>query len=135
MDGLALGINKGERLIKRLGRRKPLKGRGGGGSFEDDQQLGVVGKGDSEGLTQNGVGGSGLQSEGEGGQSGDVKDLGDREGAGIEGEGAGARGGEREDGRGENGGGSKVEVEGEGDVGGEGVGGVCVGVRINGRHY
>lgn len=94
----------------------------------------MVREGDGEGLPQNGIGG-GVESEGERGESRWVDDGGNGEGAGIEGDFAGVRGGEGEERGGVDGGGREIEVEGEGDVGGERVGRVCVGVRVNGRHF
>lgn len=44
------------------------------------------------------------------------------------------RGREREESGGGDGGGREIEVEGERNVGCEGVSGVCVGVRVHRRH-
>lgn len=134
MDGLALGEDEGVRLVERLRRRQPLQGGGGRRRFGEDEQLGLVGECDDEGLPQNGVGGRGLQREGDGGARDGVDHGGDGEGAGVEGEGAGVCGGEGEEGGGGDGGRGEIEVESEGDVGGEGVGGVGVGVRVDRSH-
>lgn len=45
------------------------------------------------------------------------------------------RGAQRDEGGGEDGGGREIEVEREGNVCGEWVGGVCVGVWVDGRHF
>lgn len=56
VNGLALGIDKGKGLVKRLWRGKPLKSRGGRRRFRDDQELGVVRKRHNQRLPQNSVG-------------------------------------------------------------------------------
>lgn len=118
VNGLALGVHKREGLIKRLRRREPLKGRARRSSGEDDEELGVIGEVNGERLALDGVdlGGKG---KGERGFGVGIEDGGDGERARVESERAGVRGAESEEGGGEDGGGGEIEVEGEGDVGGQ----------------
>ena len=134
MDRLALRVHEGEGFAEGLWRREPLEGGAGWGCGEDDEELGEVRERDGEGLALDGVGGGG-ERERERGEGLGVEDGGDGERAGIEGDGAGVWGGEREEGRGEDCGGGEIKVEREGDVGGEGMGGVGEGVRVDGRHW
>lgn len=133
VDGLALGEHEREGLVERLGRAQPLEGGGGGGGGVHDEDGGVAGEGDDQVLALDGV----RVGEGEGERAAGlgVEDGDEGEGAGVEGEGAGVRGGEGEEGGGVDGGGREVEVEGEVDVGGEGVAGVGEGVGVDGRHW
>lgn len=132
VDRLALRVDEREGLVERLRRVQPLQGggrRGGGVHHEEGR---VVGEGDDQVLAFDGVGigeGEGKRVPGLG-----VEDGEEGEGAGVEEEGAGVGGGEGEEGGGVDGGGREVEVEGEVNVGGEGVGGVGEGVGVNGRH-
>lgn len=118
MNRLALGIYKGERLVKRLGRGQPLQGRAGRASGEENEELGVVRERNCKRLSLDGVD-IGGERKGERGFGGGIEDGGNGERSGVEGEGSGVRGGEREEGGGEDGGGGEVEVERKGDVGGE----------------
>lgn len=132
VDRLALGEDEREGLVERLRRVQPLQSRrrGGGRVHHEDRRM--VGQGDDQVLALDGVGlGEGV---GERVACLRVEDGEDAEGAGVEEEGAGVGGGQGEEGGRVDGGGREVEVEGEVNVGGEGVGGVGEGVGVNGRH-
>lgn len=76
-------------------------------------------------MTQNGVY-SGGEGEGKWVASGWIKDGRNGEGTSVERKRSGVRGGEGDESGGKNGGGGEIEVEGEGDVGCQRVGGICV---------
>lgn len=132
VDRLALSVDEREGLVERQRRVQPLqsRGRGSGGVHHEDG--GMVGQGDDQVLAFDGVGFGERVGKRVAGLR--VEDGEDAEGAGVEEERAGVRGGEGEEGGGVDGGGREVEVEGEVNVGGERVGGVGEGVRVNGRH-
>ncbi|KAI8029235.1 hypothetical protein LOK49_LG01G00592 [Camellia lanceoleosa] len=92
VNGLAMRVNKGERLGRGLRQREPLEGRGG----EDDGEFGVVRERNCEGLALDGVGGRG-EREGERGFGEGVEDGGDGERAGVERDRVGVGGEEREE--------------------------------------
>lgn len=119
MNRLTLSVHKRVSLVECLRRGKPLKGRTRRTGFEENQDLGLVRKGNCERLSKN----WGIRREGERerGKGKWVKHRGDRERASVESEGSRVRGREGEKcGRG-NGGRWEIEEESEGDMGSEWV--------------
>lgn len=133
VDGLALGVDEGKPLVEGLLRGEPLECGRGGRCGVKDKEGGVVREGEVNVAALDCIRRGERKRDGCTGMG--IEDSVDGERAGVERERTGVGGGESEKSRAMDGGGGEVKVEGEGEVGGERVGGVREGVRVNGCHF